>query len=74
MADLEKVIKALEKCTTHPCYCKDCEYQRDCYGDSEPLMKDALELLKEQSKTIEELEDELHRTEDMLNHYLNGNE
>ena len=38
------------------------------------LLSEAVELLKEQSKTIEELEDELHRTENMLNHYLNGNE
>ena len=31
-------------------------------------------LLKEQDKTIEQLEDDLARTENMLNHYLNGNE
>ena len=47
MADIGKVIKALERCTTHPCYCNGCEYQNDCYLDSEPLMKDALELLKD---------------------------
>ena len=35
---------------------------------------DAIELLKEQDKKIEQLEDDLARTENMLNHYLNGNE
>lgn len=30
--------------------------------------------LKEKNKTIEELEDDLAMTKDMLNHYLNGNE
>ena len=30
--------------------------------------------LKEKNKTIEELEDDLATTKDMLNHYLNGNE
>ena len=38
------------------------------------LISEALELLKEQDKTIEQLEDDLARTENMLNHYLNGNE
>ena len=55
MANIKKVIKALEKCTTLPCYCKDCEYQKDCYLDGEPLMKDALELLKNQQHQIESL-------------------
>ena len=47
MAELEKVIKGLEICTTRPCYCTDCPYKKDCILDSQEVMEDALELLKE---------------------------
>lgn len=48
MTDRKKVIKGLEICTTRPCYCTDCPYKKDCVLDSQEVMKDALELLKEQ--------------------------
>lgn len=38
------------------------------------IAESTLELLKEQDKTIGQLEEELARTDDMLRHYLNGNE
>ena len=47
-----------------PCYYSDSELQM--------LAKDALELLKEQEKQIEQLESDLSNTEDNLNYYLSG--
>jgi len=47
MADIEKVIKGLEVCTTRPCYCTDCPYKANCILDSQEVMEDALSLLKE---------------------------
>ena len=48
MANLDKVIKGLDICTTRPCYCTDCPYKKDCVLDSQELMEDALALLKKQ--------------------------
>ena len=54
MADLEKVIKAVEDCVFHKNDCVDCDYDGcvfkhgDCRRD---LLADALELLQEQRKT-----------------------
>ena len=50
MADLEKVIQALEECTKYEYHCDKCPYkptddETDC---SMELTRDALELLKEQ--------------------------
>ena len=56
MADIEKVIKGLEVCTSKPCFCKDCPYAKGCALDSQEVMEDALELLKEQQERIETLE------------------
>lgn len=51
--DMEKVIKALDICTSKPCYCTDCPYKANCCLDSQEVMEDALALLKEQEKIIE---------------------
>ena len=48
MADLDKVIKGLDICTTRPCSCFGCPYEKDCTLDSQELMEDALALLKKQ--------------------------
>ena len=48
MADMEKVIKGLEICTSKPCYCTDCPYKANCCLDSQDVMEDALALLKKQ--------------------------
>lgn len=50
MADIEKVIQALEECTKYEYHCDKCPYkptddETDC---SMELTRDALELLKEQ--------------------------
>ena len=61
MADIEKVIKGLEYCTTHyncrnkasNCpFIDDCKTIEDATGNT--LMRDALELLKEQDAIIEQ--------------------
>ena len=62
MADMEKVVDGL------------IVLKRFLPSTMWKPINDAIELMKEQSKTIELLEDDLARTNDMLNHYLNGNE
>ena len=52
MADREKVIKALDICTSKPCYCTDCPYKVNCSLDSQEAMEDALALLKEQPQIV----------------------
>ena len=76
MASMENVIRGLEY------HLKELSVGKTCfecpYWGNNPceihLISEALELLKEQDKTIEQVEDDLARTENMLNHYLNGNE
>ncbi len=64
MADVESVIYAIERCTCHvPDACRDCPYDaghpyNECI---EMLLKDAMELLKEQNKIIKSLTDEKER-------------
>lgn len=60
-ANIEKVIKGLEICTSRPCYCTDCPYTKECCLDSQNVMEDAIALLKEQEavrpvKQIEQTE------------------
>lgn len=50
----ERIIKDLEICTTRPCYCTGCSYIQDCALDSQQLMEDALELLKEKEPVCTE--------------------
>ena len=60
MADMEKVIKGLEVCasTAEGESCpKDCPYYQEvCYGYDQ-LMLDALSMLKEQQKLIDDMTD-----------------
>lgn len=56
MPDLKKVIDALEKCAASECDEK-CPYYEIHFGCRPKLMLDALSLLKEQEKRIEDLED-----------------
>lgn len=55
MIDIEKVLKGLECCTKWDS-CSDCPYQTpneyDISECTEPLHKDALELLKEQDRLL----------------------
>ena len=61
MADIEKVIKALEVCSKIDDSCKNCPYSKykDVEDCSNTLLKDALELLKEQQKTRLEIAHEI---------------
>ena len=54
MADIEKVIKGLERCSKHDgSECPHCPYfNGECTDD---LMSDALSLFKEQEDTIRQL-------------------
>lgn len=58
MADIEKVIKGLERCLKHTCpdiyskEYKECEYTVGLYCGKDKLLHEALELLKEQPKWI----------------------
>lgn len=53
MADVEKVIKGLERCLKHTCPAiyskeyKECEYTVGLYCGQDKLLHEALELLKE---------------------------
>ena len=59
MKELDKVIKGLECCyCNYPktMDCNNCPYDKICYHDKacSLMLRDALELLKEQQKVIEE--------------------
>ena len=80
MTDREKVIKGLECCVKHdedfktsPCSSLDCPYLDDCafknYFVKTSLMRDALELLKEQEPVKPRFADGVHYT---VNKYLCG--
>lgn len=57
MADIEKVIKGLEMCLADE-YCDGCPYEEDCFDPDidnpwgSGVMRDALELLKEQPHIV----------------------
>ena len=57
MADIEKVVKGLEMCIADE-YCNGCPYEVQCYSPgqeyAESMMREALELLKEQEKIKEQ--------------------
>lgn len=61
MADIEKVIKGLEHCSTTDGNCQwadhaECPYIENCKAEKySDLDRDALELLKKQNEVIEEL-------------------
>lgn len=51
MIDREKVIKGIRKCLSHkPCSENGCPYENECAVEhlNDPLLRDALALLKEQ--------------------------
>lgn len=51
MADIERVIKGIRKCLSQkPCQENGCPYENECAVEhiNAPLLRDALELLKEQ--------------------------
>jgi hypothetical protein len=64
MAELEKVLNALENCTAHPkcmdCGWKECEHEHETVEIPLTLAKDAISLLKAQEPRVmkfDELED-----------------
>ena len=63
MTDKEKVIKGLEVCTSLLYRCADCPYYANCCLDGQAVMEDALALLEEQEKRINELEEKLRLLE-----------
>ena len=57
VADIEKVIKGLEHCTSDGSTCDECDYWEHNRDEDDPhcgdvLMRDALELLKEQQEEL----------------------
>ena len=70
MADIEKIRKGLDICTTKPCYCTDCPYKKDCVLDSQELMEDANELIKEQQKKIDALQGQIFNLTLALNYWM----
>ena len=58
MTDREKVIKGIRKCLSHkPCSENGCPYENECAVEhlNDPLLRDAIELLKEQEDLGTEL-------------------
>ena len=77
MTDREKVITALQLELEYP-YSWECAAKCPYYGKTDcdcfnQVAKDAIELLREQHRLIEQLEYELAVARDALNHYVNGN-
>jgi len=62
MTELGKVLNALENCTAHQkcrdCGWEECEHEHETIEIPLTLAKDAMKLLREQKKRIEELESE----------------
>ena len=78
--DKEKVIKGLEiylMLGENYIFCNECPYKLNCTSGNwcvGVLLRDALELLKEQAQEIEQLEHNLSIVEHNINCYINGNE
>lgn len=71
MADIEKVVKGLECCTSNCCMtikCDECPYGNICYreGRCGTMMLDAIKLLKEQQAINEHLSKEVERLNKLL--------
>lgn len=63
MSDREKVIKGVRKCLSHkPCSENGCPYENECAVEhpNDPLLRDALTMLKEQAEEIYKLQKELN--------------
>lgn len=55
MKDRQKVIKGIRKCLSHkPCGENGCPYENECAVEhlNDPLLRDALALLKEQKAVV----------------------
>lgn len=76
MTELEKVRKGLLMCEGGPenCGLKDCPYFDKREFCENEMHRDALAMLKEQEKQIEQLEYDLAVTQNNLNYYVNGND
>lgn len=84
MADREKVIDALKRCSYDPdpgqprkeiFSCSDCPYYRGCYhGCTYDLMRDALVLIKEQEDRIKGLLECATILSDALDEKEDGND
>lgn len=75
----DKIIEAIENCIGQP-KCADCPWEA-CEQEHEVvnsvpygLLRDAVQLIKEQAQQIERLERDLAVTENNLNYYVNGND
>lgn len=66
MADMEKVLKGLELCIDQHKDCHNCCYYHTGVFCTDVLMRDAMELLKEQEAKIERLEHDLSVAEKLL--------
>lgn len=69
MADIQMVIDALQNAEADEFNCIKITDEARC-----AMVRILMKYKAESEKTIESLEDDLARTENMLNHYLNGNE
>ena len=70
MTDIEKVKTGIFEMLQRDTW-KDIDPDR---GRFQPILNDALELLKEQKDTIDRLEHDLSITQNNLNFYVNGND
>ena len=67
--DRDKVIKGIRKCLSHkPCSENGCPYENECAVEhlNDPLLRDALALLKEQQQQIWEIQDQVEYLTDKL--------
>ncbi len=57
MPDRKMVVKAWECCNPFNRKCNECPYEKDCYHDgiSRYMVADAIALLKEQQKLIDDI-------------------
>ena len=69
MANIQMVIDALQDAEADEFNCIKITDKARC-----AMVRILMKYKDESEKTIESLEDDLARTENMLNHYLNGNE
>ena len=70
MTDIEKVKTGIFEMLQRNTW-KDIDHERHRF---QPVLNDALKLLKEQKDTIDRLEHDLSITQNNLNFYVNGND
>ena len=69
MGDIQTVIDVLQDAKLDEFNCIKVTDEARC-----AMVRILMQYKAEKEKTIESLEDDLARTTDMINHYLNGNE